>query len=74
MPTVKCDNCGHSVEVEDSTKEYRLPLFFIFLGTAILAYGNIVSNPSIVITILGSQSATVGLIWLVVIRFLSSRN
>ena len=21
MPTVKCDNCGHSVEVEDATKE-----------------------------------------------------
>ncbi len=30
MPSVKCDNCGHSVEVEDSTKKYRLPLFFIF--------------------------------------------
>lgn len=35
MPTVKCDNCGHSVEVEDNTKKYRLPLFFIFLGFAI---------------------------------------
>ncbi len=53
MPTVKCDKCGHSVEVEGSTKKDRLPLFFIILGAAILAYGNIVSNPSIIITILG---------------------
>ncbi len=74
MPTVKCDNCGHSIEVEDSTKKYRLPLYFILLGTAILAYGNIASNPSIIITILGCQSATVGLIWLVVTRFFSNKN
>ena len=25
MPTVRCDNCGHSVDVEDATKRYRLP-------------------------------------------------
>ncbi len=31
MPTVKCDNCNHSVEVEDATKNYRLPLPFVFL-------------------------------------------
>ncbi len=74
MPTVKCDKCGHSVEVEGSTKKDRLPLFFIILGTAILAYGNIVSNPSIIITILGGQSAIVGLIWLVVTRLGSNRN
>jgi hypothetical protein len=74
MPTVKCDNCGHSVEVEDATKKYRLPLFFIFLGIAILAYGNIVRNPSLIITILGGQSAIVGLIWLVVRRFFAYRN
>ncbi len=72
--TVKCDNCGHSIEVEDSTKKYRLPLFFVFLGTAILAYGNTVSNPSLIITILGGPSAVVGLIWLVVTRFRSGRN
>ncbi len=72
--TVKCDNCGHSVEVEDSTKKFRLPLFFVFLGTTILAYGNVASNPSLIITILGSQSATVGLIWLVATRVLSNRN
>ena len=74
MPTVKCDKCGHSVEVEDSTKKDRLPLFFIILGTAILAYGNIVNNPSIIITILGGQSAIAGLIWLVVRRLGSNRN
>ena len=74
MLTIKSDNCGYSVGVEDSTKKYGLPLYVIFLGTAILAYGNIVSNPSIVITILGCQSATVGLVWLVVARFRSGRN
>jgi len=74
MPTVKCDKCGHSVAVDDSTKKYRLPLFFVLLGTAILAYGNTVSNPSIIITILGGQSAIVGLIWLVITWFRSNRN
>jgi uncharacterized YccA/Bax inhibitor family protein len=74
MPTVKCDKCGHSVEIEDSTKKDRLPLFLVFLGTAILAYGNTVSNPSIIITILGGQSAIVGLIWLVVTRLGANRN
>ena len=69
MPTVKCDNCGHSVEVEDTTKRYRFPLFFIFLGLAILACENTVNNPSLIITILGGQSAIVGLIWLIVVRF-----
>ncbi len=72
MPTVKCDNCGHSVEVEDATKKYRLPLFFIFLGIALLAYEHTVNNPSIIIAILGGQSAFVGLIWMVVARFRSS--
>ncbi len=65
MPSVKCDNGGHSVEIEDATKKYRLPLCFIFLGIAILAYENLVNNPSLIITFLGSLSATVGLIWLV---------
>ncbi len=74
MPTVKCDNCGHSVEVEDSTKKYRFPLFFIFLGTAILVYTRNLNNPSLVITILGGLSATAGLIWLVVTRVFSNRN
>ncbi len=36
MPIVKCDKCGHSVEVEDNTEKDRLPLLFIFLGAAIL--------------------------------------
>ncbi len=70
MLTVKCDKCGHSVKVEDSTKKYRLPLFFVFLGTAILAYGDTV-DPNIIITILGSQSAIVGLVWLAISRFRS---
>ncbi len=74
MPTVKCDKCGHLVEVEDSTKKDSLPLFLVFLGTAILAYGNIVSNPSIIITILGGQSAIAGIIWLVVTRLGSNRH
>ncbi len=73
MPSVKYDKCGHSVEVEDNTKKFRLPLFFVFSGTAILAYGNTVSNPSLIITILGAQSAIVGLVWLVVTRFRSNR-
>jgi hypothetical protein len=74
MPTVKCDKCGHSVEVEDSTKKYRLPLLLVFLGTVILAYGNVASNPSVIITILGGQSAIVGFIWLVISKFLSNSN
>ncbi len=74
MPTVKCDNCGHSVEIEDATKRYRLPLFFIFLGLVILTYEHTVNNPSLIITILGGQSAMVGLIWLVITRFRSNRD
>ena len=74
MSTVKCDKCGHSVEVEDGTKRYRLPLFFILLGLAVLAYQHTVNNPSLIITILGGQSAIVGLIWMVITRFRSSRN
>ena len=74
MPTIKCDKCGHSVELEDSTKKYRLPLFLVFLGTAILAYGNITSNPSVIITILGGQSAIVGFIWMIIKKFRSNSN
>ena len=72
--TVKCDNCGHSVEVEDSTKKYILPLFFIFLGIALLAYEHTVNNPSLIITILGGISATAGLVWLVVRGLVSGMN
>ena len=74
MPTVKCDNCGSSIEVEDSTKKYKLPLFFLTLMAAILAYENLTSTPSLILTLLGCQSAVVGLIWLVVTRLRSSRN
>jgi hypothetical protein len=74
MPSVKCDNCGHSVEVEDSTKKYKLPLFFITLGAAILGYENIVSNPSLIITILGFLSGAAGLIWLIRERLASNKT
>jgi hypothetical protein len=74
MPTVKCDNCGNSVEVEDSAKKYKLPLFFITLGAAILGYENLVNNPSLIITLLGCQLAIAGLIWLVVTRVRSGRD
>ena len=74
MPSVKCDKCGHSVEIEDTAKRYKLPLFFIFLGLAILAYEHTVNNPSLIITIFGGISETSGLIWLVVVRLISSRD
>ncbi len=73
MPSVKCDNCGHLVGIEDSTKKYRLPLFFIFLGIAVLAYGNLVNNPNLVITDIGIALPTAGLVWLVVTRFLPNK-
>ncbi len=74
MPTVNCDHCGHSVKVEDGTKKYKLPLFFIFLGITILVYENLVSNPSLIITIIGATFATAGLVWLVITRFRSLRK
>jgi len=74
MPAVKCDNCGHSVKVEDATNRYRLPLFLVFLGLTVLVFQHTASNPSLIITILGGLSAIVGLVWLVVTRFRSSGN
>ena len=71
---IKCPKCEHSFEIEDATKKYRLPLFFIFLGIVILAYENLGNTPNIIITILGGLSATAGLVWLVIVRFLSNRN
>jgi len=67
----KCPKCKHSFEVEDATKKYRLPLFFILLGTAILAYEHTVNTPSLIITILGDFSVTVGIIWMAVTRSLT---
>ena len=58
MLSVKCDNCDHLVEVEDIAKEYKLPLLFIFLGLTVFVYVRNLSNPGIVITILGGLSAT----------------
>jgi hypothetical protein len=74
MTTVKCDNCGPSVEVEDATKKYRLPLFFIFLGTTVLVYQHAFNKPSLILTIPGGLSAIVGLVWLAVVRFRSTMN
>ena len=74
MPTVKCPKCEHSFEVEDTTKKYRLPLFFIFLGTTVLVFQHAFNKPSLILTILGGLSAIVGLIWLVVVRFRSGRD
>jgi hypothetical protein len=74
MPSVKCDNCGHSIEIEDAIKKYKLPLFFITLGAAILGYENLVSNPSLIITILGFLSGIAGLIWLIRTRLISNKT
>jgi hypothetical protein len=56
---IKCPKCEHSFEVEDATKKYRLPLFFIFIGLAVLACENIVNAPSLIITILGGIQALI---------------
>jgi hypothetical protein len=61
MLSVKYSQCGHS-------------FLFIFLGLVILAYENSVSNPNLIIMILGGLSATAGLISLIVIKFLSNRK
>ncbi len=61
MPSVKRPQCGHS-------------FLLIFLGFVIIAYENSVKDPSLIIMILGGISATAGLIWLVMARFLSNRN
>jgi hypothetical protein len=74
MPTVKCDNCNHSIEIEDATKKYKLPLFFIFLAVAILTYENLVNNPSLIITVLGFLTGSVGLIWLIKARLISNKT
>ncbi len=74
MLSVKCDNCDHLVKVEDTTKEYKLPLLFVFLGLAVLVYVRNLSDPGIVITILGGLSATSGLVWLVVTRLVYKRE
>ncbi len=71
---IKRPKCEHSFEVEDATKRYKLPLFFIFMGVVILVYVRNLNNPSLIITVLGGLSATSGLIWLVVARLISSRN
>lgn len=74
MLSTKCDNCGQLVKVEDTAKEYKLPLLFVFLGLTVLVYVRNLSNPGIVITMLGGLSATSGLVWLVVTRLVSNRN
>ncbi|MBC8553475.1 MAG: hypothetical protein H8D23_27990 [Candidatus Brocadiales bacterium] len=71
MPLVECHKCGYSIKVEDSSKKYKHPLFFIFLGLVILVFERNLNSPGLIITILGTLSATSGLIWLVVTRSLS---
>jgi len=70
----KCENCGHSVKVKQSRKRYILPLFFLFSGLLILVYERDLDNPNIIMTILGSLSATAGFVWLAVTGFRSIRN
>ncbi len=74
MLSVKCNNCDHLVKVVDTTKEYRLPLLFVFLGILVLVYVRSLSDPGIVITILGGLSAASGLVWLVVTRLVYNRE
>ena len=74
MLSVKCDNCDHLVKVEDTTIEYKLPLLFVFLGILVLVYERNLADPGIVITILGGLSATSGLVWLIVTRFVANRE
>lgn len=74
MHSIKCNYCGHSVEVEDIAKKYRLAFFFIFLGIVILVYERNAISPSLVITISGVLSAASGLVWMVITRFRSNRN
>ena len=70
----KCGNCGHSVNVKQSRKRYILPLFFLFSGLLLLVYERDLNNPNIIMTILGSLSATAGFVWLVVTGLHSGRN
>ena len=71
---VKCTKCEHSFEVEDTTKKYRFPLFFILLGTGMLAYEHTVNNPNLIMIILGDFSVTVGLVWMAVTRSHTNRS
>lgn len=64
----QCPKCKHSFEVEDTTKKYRFPLFLLLLGAGMLAYEHTVNNPSLIITILGDFSVTVGIIWMAITR------
>ena len=71
---VKCTKCMHLFEVEDATKKYKFSLIFILLGAGMLAYEHTVNNPSLIITILGDFSVTVGIIWMAVTRGRVNRN
>ncbi len=62
-----CSKCEHLSEVEDATKKHRHSI-------SLSSYENLVSNPSLIIALLGCQSATVGLVWLVVTRVLANKN
>jgi len=66
MPLEKCGNCGKLVKVKQSRIRYLLPLFFLISGLLALVYERDLDTPNLIMTILGSLSATAGLIWLVV--------
>ena len=74
MLSVKCDNCDHLVEVEDTAKEYKLPLLFIFLGLTVLVYVRNLSNPGISHYYSGRPFCDFGLVWLVVTRLAVNRE
>jgi len=66
MTLEKCDNCGQLVKVKQTKKRYLLPLFFLFSGLLALVYERDLNTPNLIMTILGSLSATAGFVWLVV--------
>ncbi len=69
-----CESCDHSVKPKQSGKRYILPLFFLFSGLLLLVYERDLDNSNIIMTILGSLSATAGFVWLVVTGLRSIRN
>jgi hypothetical protein len=69
-----CENCSQSVKPKQSGKRYILPLFFLFSGLLLLVYERDLDDPIIIMTILGSLSATAGFVWLVVTGLRSIRN
>jgi hypothetical protein len=74
MAFEECGNCSHSDKPKQSRKRYILPLFFLFSGLLALVYERDLDSPNIIMTILGSLSATAGFVWLVVTGLRSGKN